>query len=114
MKVFAFHGDASAKMQTYFRGLPPKKSPAPGPLKVPLLGVRAIERRNACRGVAGALVVAVAVAAPPTSGVLGVLRPLLFCMVTAVPGLERTVATPFRGGGLKPSLDPSRKISSRI
>lgn len=93
----------------HFRGLPLKKSPVPGPAKLPLLGVRAMERRNACLGVAGALA-----AAPATSEVLGVLRPLLFCIVTAVPGRESTVGTPFLGGGRNPSLEPSRKISSNI
>ena len=87
-------------------------SPAPGLVKLPLLGVRATARRNPWRGVVGAL--AGAGTSDPGPLLLGVFRPLDACIVTAVPGRERTVVVPFRGGGRKPSLDPSRKISSRI
>lgn len=46
----------------YCKGLLPRKRPLPpasGLVKVPLLGVRAIERLNPCRGVVGALLMEV-------------------------------------------------------
>lgn len=106
----------------YRRGLPPKKSFAPGPEKLPLPGVKAMERRNPCRGVVGALPAAAAAAAAPSDVlVAGVFRPLpALCNVTAVPGRDSAVAVPVpvpvpvRGGGRNPSRTPSRKISSSI